>query len=502
MAHDGFASEGPKEACGVVGIYAPGTDVARNAFFALYAMQHRGQESAGICTSDGCSTFIHRGMGLVTQVFNEQNLGPLKGHLGVGHIRYSTAGASALRNAQPYLIETMHGPLALGHNGNLPAVKPLRRKLLERGVGLSSSTDSEVIAQMIAAPPPGGDAGTADWEGRIAAFMAEAEGAYSLVLMTQHAVFGVRDPLGLRPLCVGKLGGGGGTLGYVVASESCALATIGAQYIRDVRPGEIVRLDGGGLHSTQGRPPSKRQAMCVFEYVYFARPDSICEGQTVHAVREGLGAQVARESPVEADVVVGVPDSATSSAIGFAAESGIPYGEGLLKNRYIGRTFIQPDDRLRRMGVQLKYNPLVDNLQGKRVVLVDDSIVRGNTAGPLVRLVRQGGAREVHLRIASPPVRYPCFMGVDMPTHAELIAHRRSVDEIRRHTGAESLAYVSHEGMMQVVTENIDTSEGAGHCSACFSGEYPLDVQACIEDEANAEQMVFEGITGEWRSIQ
>ena len=468
--------ERPGEACGVVGIYAPGTDVARVAFFALYALQHRGQESAGIVTSDGISTHVHRDMGLVAQVFNEQNLAPLRGHLAIGHIRYSTAGASALCNAQPYLIETLHGPLGLGHNGNLPCAQSLRRKLLERGVGLQSSSDSEVIAQMLAAPPPRGDAAKVDWEARIAAFMAEAEGAYSLVLLTNHAVFGVRDPLGLRPLCVGELGNGGGTLGYVVASESCALATIGARYLRDVRPGEIVRLDGAGLRSTQGREPSPRPAMCVFEYVYFARPDSICEGQTVHAVREGLGAQVAREAPVEADIVVGVPDSATSSAIGFARQSGIPYGEGLLKNRYIGRTFIQPDDRLRRMGVQLKYNPLTDNLLGQRVVLVDDSIVRGNTAGPLVRLVRDGGAKEVHLRIASPPVRYPCFMGVDMPTHGELIAHRREVEEIRRHTGADSLAYLSHEGMMQVVTAGIEGP--SGHCSACFSGEYPLDVEA------------------------
>ena len=493
---------GPRDACGVVGIYAPGSEIARTAFFALYALQHRGQESAGMATCDGRSTFLHTGMGLVSQVFNEQNVAPLRGYLGIGHTRYSTSGESALRNAQPYLIETMHGPLGLGHNGNLPCARALRRKLLERGVGLQSSSDSEVIAQMLAAPPPGSEQdGGPDWEARIAAFMAEAEGAYSLVLMTRHAVFGVRDPLGLRPLCVGELGNGGGTLGYVVASESCALATIGARYLRDVRPGEIVRLDGGGLHSTQGREPLEPRAMCVFEYVYFARPDSIMEGQSVHSVRQRFGEQVAREAPVEADIVVGVPDSATSAAIGFARATGIPYSEGLLKNRYIGRTFIQPDDRLRRMGVRLKYNPLMDNLTGKRVVLVDDSIVRGNTAGPLVRMLREGGAAEVHLRIASPPVRSPCFMGVDMPTKAELIAHRRSVEEIGRHTGADSLAYLTHEGMMKVVNEGLD--QASGHCSACFTGQYPLDVDDVIKEAEEGEQLMLDGLsrspTGTWK---
>jgi amidophosphoribosyltransferase len=483
----------PREACGVFGIYAPGADVARIAFFALYALQHRGQESAGIATSDGHAAYIHKGMGLVAQVFNEDNLRPLKGHLALGHNRYSTTGSSHIRNAQPYLIETMYGPLGVGHNGNLTNAPTLRRGLLERGVGLISSSDSEVITQMLAAPPPGGEANGPNWEARIAAFMAEAEGAYSLVVLTRDAIFAVRDPLGLRPLCLGELPAENGTHGYVVASESCALGTIDARYLREVHPGEIVRLDARGLHATRGQAPPLRVAPCVFEYVYFARPDSILEGQTVHRVRQRLGEELAREAPVDADVVIGVPDSATPAAIGYARASGIPYSEGLTKNRYIGRTFIQPDDRLRRMGVHLKYNPLTANLAGKRVVLVDDSIVRGNTSGPMVRLLRDGGAATVHVRVSSPPVRHPCFMGVDMATHEELIAHHKSVEEIREYIGADSLAYLSHKGMMQAITARL--GENQGHCSACFTGEYPIHLEEWWAHQVY-EKLAFEGIWG------
>ncbi|NOZ28302.1 MAG: amidophosphoribosyltransferase [Chloroflexi bacterium] len=483
----------PREACGVFGIYAPGVDVARIAFFALYALQHRGQESAGIATSDGRAAYIHKGMGLVSQVFHEENLRPLKGHLAIGHNRYSTTGSCHIRNAQPYLIETMHGPLGVGHNGNLTNAATLRRKLLERGVGLTSSSDSEVITQMLAAPPPGGEPNGPDWEARIAAFMAEAEGAYSLVILTRDAVYAVRDPWGFRPLCLGELPGDDGRPGYVVASESCALGTIGARYLREVRPGEIVRLDASGVHSLQGCAPAPRAALCVFEYVYFARPDSVLEGQTVHRVRQRLGEELAREAPAEADLVIGVPDSATPAAIGYARASGIPYSEGLTKNRYIGRTFIQPDDRLRRAGVYLKYNPLTANLAGKRIVLIDDSIVRGTTAGPLVRLLREGGAAEIHVRISSPPVRYPCFMGVDMATHEELIAYQKSVEKIRRHIGADSLAYLSYEGMMRSVTAEV--GQDRGHCSACFTGEYPIPLDEWWEYKAH-EKMAFEGIWG------
>lgn len=461
------ALDRPREECGVFGIYAPGADVGRLTFFALYALQHRGQESAGIATCDGVSAQVHRGMGLVTQVFHEDHLKPLRGHMAVGHTRYSTTGVSQLANAQPYLVETLHGPLGVAHNGNLTLAPTLRRKLLERGVGLMSSSDTELIAQMLAAPPPGGDADGADWEARIKSFMAQAEGAYSLVVLTREALYAVRDPLGLRPLCLGEMPGG-----WVAASESCALGTIGASYVREVRPGEIVRIDGSGLRATVGREPGP-PSLCVFEYVYFARPDSLLEDQSIHLLRQRLGAELAREAPADADVVIGVPDSATPAAIGYARESGIPYTEGLTKNRYIGRTFIQPNDQLRRSGVHLKFNPLRANLEGKRVVLIDDSIVRGNTSGPLVKLMREGGATEVHVRVSSPPVRHPCFMGVDMATYEELIAHRKTVEEIRDHIGADSLAYLSHAGMMRAVRGD----RVGGHCSACFTGEYPLPLE-------------------------
>ena len=355
--------------CGVFGVFAPERDVARLAFFALYALQHRGQESAGIATSDGRLAYHHKGMGLVAQVFDEENLRPLQGHLAIGQTRYSTTGSSNLRNAQPYLIETIYGPLGIAHNGNLTNAEELRHQLLKRGVGLSSTSDSEVITQMLAAPPevwgellPNNDQGDR-WIRRIRAFMQVAKGAYSLALLTREAIYAVRDPLGLRPLCLGQLDDGG----YVVASETCALGTIGADFVRDVEPGEIVRLDTSGLSSFTGLQSTK-QALCIFEYVYFARPDSTLNGQTTHQVRQQLGRQLAREAPADADVVVGVPDSATPHAIGYSLESGIPYTEGLTKNRYIGRTFIQPDDRLRKEGVRIKYNPLTANLQGKRVV--------------------------------------------------------------------------------------------------------------------------------------
>jgi amidophosphoribosyltransferase len=484
----------PREACGVFGIYAPGMDVARQAFFALYALQHRGQESAGIATSDGRAAYTHKGMGLVAQVFTEDELKPLRGHLAIGHTRYSTTGSSHLRNAQPYLIETIFGPLAVGHNGNLTNAGSLRRQLLERGVGLSSSSDSEVIVQMLAAPPAAAASRKPDWEDRIRAFMAEAQGAYSLVILTRDAVFAVRDPLGLRPLCLGRVAGKDGRTGYVVASESCALATIGAKFLREVAPGEVVRLDRTGVASIRGAETTKSSALCVFEYVYFARPDTVLEGQIIHKVRQRLGAILAQESGVPADAVIGVPDSATPAAIGYAQQSGIPFTEGLTKNRYIGRTFIQPDDELRKVGIHLKYNPLTDNLLGKRVVLIDDSIVRGNTIGPIVRLLREGGAREVHVRVSSPPVRHPCFMGIDMANYGQLIAHEMPVERIREHIGADSLAYLSLDGMMRAVEEV--KRPGCGHCSACFSGKYPLDIDVEMLTR-ESEKLSFESVWGQ-----
>jgi amidophosphoribosyltransferase len=461
------------EECGVFGIYYPGEDVARLSFFALYALQHRGQESAGIAVSDGSMAYIHKGMGLVAQVFNEDVLQPMQGNLAIAHTRYSTTGGSKLRNAQPYLIETALGPLGVGHNGNLVNAPMLRRDLLQRGVGLMSSSDSEIITQMIA-----GAAG--DWEARIRGFMEQAQGAYCLTILTRNAVYGVRDPWGFRPLVIGKMNG----KGYCIASESCALATIGAQFEREVEPGEIVRLDENGLHTERGAPLQARK-LCTFEHIYFSRPDSIFDGKVIHDVRQALGRELAREAPADADVVVAVPDSGTPHAIGYALQSGIPFSEGLIKNRYIGRTFIQPNERLRREGVHLKYNPLISNLRGRRIVLVDDSIVRGSTSGPLVRLLRDAGAAEVHVRVASPPILHSCFMGVDMARDQDLIAAVKSVEEIRQHIGADTLAYLSLDGMMKAVGATD------GYCNACFTGVYPPGLL-----NEQPEKMVFEGVFG------
>ena len=444
------------EECGVFGIYAPGSDIARMTFFALYALQHRGQEAAGIVTCDGRMAHVHKGMGLVSQVFNEENLQYLQGHMAIGHTRYSTTGSSRLRNTQPYTLETLDGPLALGHNGNLINAPQLRRELLERGVGLQTSTDSEVLIHLLAG------AGGSDWATRIRIMMARAEGAYTLIILTRDAVYGVRDPWGLRPLVLGKL-----DHGYALASESCAFSTIGATLVQEIQPGEIVRLDENGYEIVQGAPPQKL-AFCTFEQIYFARPDSVLNGKLVHRIRQKLGRQLARESHVDADVVVPVPDSGTPHAIGYAQKSGIPYSEGLIKSRYIGRTFIQPSNELRKVGVAMKFNPLPENLRGRRVVLVDDSIVRGNTSGPLVQMIRDAGAREVHVRVACPPIRFPCFMGVDMASQEELIAAKMSVDEICDHIGADSLAYLSIDGLMRALKAED------GYCNACFTGEYPF----------------------------
>ncbi len=465
MTNNPFA-DAPREACGVFGIYAPGMNVARLTFFALYALQHRGQESAGIATCDGGTAHMHKGGGLVSHVFDEESLQCLQGDLAIGHNRYSTTGASRLRNAQPYLIETALGPLGVAHNGNLTNAGVLRRELLYRGVGLISSSDTEVITQMLAGAPG------QSWEDRIRAFMELAEGAYSLTILTREAIYAVRDPWGFRPLCIGRLD----DEGWAIASESCALTTIGAEFVREVRPGEIVRLDENGITAWRGAETSEGPSLCIFEYIYFARPDSLLEGRSVHQVRRRLGERLAREHWVEADMVIGVPDSATAHAIGYAHEADIPFGEVLIKNRYIGRTFIQPDDRLRRRGVALKFNPLPDLTgRGKRVVMVDDSIVRGNTSGAIVGLLRQAGAAEVHMRVASPPIRHPCFMGVDMSTRQELIAAQKDVDEIAHHIGVDSLGYLSVEGLREAVE-----LDGGGYCRACFTGRYPLPAVAGI----------------------
>jgi amidophosphoribosyltransferase len=374
----------------------------------------------------------------------------------------------------------------LGHNGNLINAPQLRRELLERGVGLHTSTDSEVIIHLLAG------AGGSSWFSRIRTFMAKAEGAYTLVILTPDGVFGVRDPWGLRPLVLGKIDGGG----YVLASESCAFSTIGARLEREIQPGEIVHLGLDGYEIIQGAPPEQR-AFCTFEQIYFARPDSVFEGELVHQMRQRMGRQLAKESPTDADIVVPVPDSGTPHAIGYALESGIPYSEGLIKSRYIGRTFIQPTDQLRKVGVAMKFNPLPQNLAGKRVVLVDDSIVRGNTSGPLVQMLREAGATEVHLRVACPPIKFPCFMGVDMASQKELIAAQKTIPEIAAHVGADSLAYISLNGMMTALGVAPDDRAGpaSGYCNACFTGEYPFVTPLpMIELEAKHK---FAGVWGD-----
>ncbi len=469
--------DSPREACGVFGISAPGLDVAPMAYFAIYALQHRGQEAAGIATCDGNTAHIHKGLGLVSQVFNEDNLHHLKGHLGIGHTRYSTTGSPRLNNTQPYILETLDGPLAIGHNGNLVNAPQLRRELLERGVGLSTSTDSELIIHLLA-----GARGT--WLKRIRQMMTMAEGAYSLTILTRDAIYGVRDPWGLRPLVLGEFENG-----LAIASESCAFATIGGRAIQEIEPGQIVRIDQDGYEVLQG-VPAEKAAFCTFEQIYFSRPDSMLGGRLVHRVRQGLGRQLAREAPLEADIVVPVPDSGTPHAIGFAQESGIAYSEGLIKSRYIGRTFIQPTDRQRKVGVAMKFNPLPENLRGQRVVLVDDSIVRGNTSGPLVQLLRDAGAREVHMRVACPPIRFPCFMGVDMASQSELIAAQKDLAEIQEYIGVDSLYYLSVEGMMNALRAHD------GYCNACFTGDYPFETPMLeLELELKGKER-FAGVLG------
>ncbi|HZB95620.1 MAG TPA: amidophosphoribosyltransferase [Herpetosiphonaceae bacterium] len=469
-------SDHPNEECGVFGIYAPGEDVARLTFFGLYALQHRGQESAGIAVADGRTIRAHKDMGLVAQVFDEAKLAPLQGDFAIGHTRYSTTGSSKISNAQPFTIESYLGPLALAHNGNLTNAAELRLELLKRGAGLTSTSDSEVATLLLLAPEG------PTWKERIEHFMDIADGAYCITLLTRDALYAVRDPLGLRPLCLGKLGANG----WVVASESCALHTIGAEFVREIEPGEALRIDGQGARTILRRPAAK-PALCLFEYIYFARPDSILRDQLIHQVRMELGRELAREAPADADLVMGIPDSAIPAAIGYAQEANLPYAEGLIKNRYIGRTFIQPDNRLRKQGVALKFTPLASTLDGKRVVVVDDSIVRGNTSGPIVQLLRSAGAKEVHMRVSAPPIRHPCFMGVDMATYPELIAHRMSEAEIAAHIEVDSLSYLSYEGLLRATGR-----DPGSFCGACFTGNYPIP--NFVPAERNEIRLVLEEV--------
>ena len=452
----------PNEECGVIGVFTPEGEASRLAFFGLFALQHRGQESAGIAAANGENVVVHADMGLVTQIFREPDFYPLVGDMAIGHTRYSTSGSSELCNAQPLLVDGQHGQLAVANNGNIINALQLRDQLQDEwNCTFASTTDTEVIAQLLA------HATGANWEDRVFQCMRQLEGAYSIVVQTKDTMIAARDPLGIRPLCLGKLNGG-----WVVASESCALDHIGAEYIRELDAGEVIIVDGNGLHTATWSGGTGRQALCVFELIYFARPDSLMAGQLVHSARQELGAQLAREHPVDADLVIGIPDSSTAAAVGYAQESGIPFSEGLVKNRYVGRTFIEPEQRLRDLGVRQKFNTLVDVIQGKRLVVVDDSIVRGTTTPHVVNLLRKGGAKEVHMRVCAPPIKHPCFMGVDMASREELLAANNTLEEIRTIVGADTLGYLSVEGLLEVVG-----GTKGGFCDACFTGNYPVPVQ-------------------------
>ena len=460
--------DAPREACGVVGVYHKGGDAARVAFFGIYALQHRGQESAGIASADGERIRVRTEMGLVTQSFSEDDLIDLTGPLAISHTRYSTTGSNRIINAQPILARGPDLELALAHNGNVINALDLRREMEDRGYQFAGANDSEVIASVLANAP------ARDWEDRVSYLMRRLQGAYSLTVLTKDGLLGIRDPLGVRPLCVGKLNGNpnGDASGWIIASESCALDHVGADYIRDIEPGEAVLVDDAGIKTVKTPDNPAKRSSCVFENIYFARPDSVLDGQLIYEDRLRMGAELACEHPADADMVIGVPDSATAAAVGYAQASGIPYGEGLVKNRYVGRTFIEPNQRLRDLGVRRKLNVLPGIIRGKSLVVVDDSIVRGTTTPHVVRLLRKGGAREIHLRITAPPITSTCHFGVDMATRKELIAANISVEEIRQKVGADSLGYLSVEGLLNAVNGSANR-----FCLGCFTGEYPIPVQ-------------------------
>jgi len=461
----------PEEACGVFGVYAPGHDVSKLTYFGLHALQHRGQESAGIAVGDGDTIITYKDMGLVPQVFNEKNLACLIGDVAIGHTRYSTTGSSHWENAQPIYKAFREGSIALAHNGNLTNTKELRTMLSKNGQRFRSTSDSEVIASLIASFADKGI------EGAIIETMKQLEGAYSVAIMTESQLFAIRDPYGIRPFAIGKLG-----KNFVVASESCALNIIDADYMRDVNPGELVIIDENGLRSVQAVEP-KKLSLCIFEFIYFARPDTRLFDRLLYSARETMGVELAKEAPADADLVIGVPDSGVPAAIGYSQQSGLPYREGLVKNRYIGRTFIQPTQTVRQAGIKLKLNPLCEVIRDKRIVVVDDSIVRGNTSKKLVEMLRGVGAREVHMRVSSPPTKWPCFYGIDTADRGQLIAANNEIEEIRQFIGADSLGYLSIEGLVKS-TENVREN----FCLACFDGVYPIDVP----DDLKITKMMLE----------
>ena len=453
--------------CGIVGIYNH-PEAANLAYLGLYALQHRGQESAGIISSDGSELHAYKGMGLVADVFTEEALKQLPGSGAIGHTRYSTAGESTLKNCQPILISYSRGWLAVGHNGNLVNVQKLRAELEAHGSIFQSTMDTEVLVHLIAASRKN------SLVDRIVAALQQVKGAYSLVFLTETRLIAVRDPFGWRPLVIGKKGDerAPGGISWIVASETSALDLIEAEFVREIEPGEMVVFDQNGMQSLRPFPIPRKKAMCIFEFIYFARPDSHIFGRDVYEMRKGFGKQLAKEHPVEADVVIPVPDSGMQAALGYAEESGIPFQLGLIRNHYVGRTFIEPKESIRHFGVRIKLNPVREVLKGKRVIVVDDSIVRGTTSRKIVKIIRDAGAREVHLRISSPPTTGPCFYGIDTPNKEELIASNHSVDEIRKFIGADSLGYLSPQGLYW-----FEKNHGEWFCDACFTGDYPVPVE-------------------------
>ena len=466
LNHDLLPGEkGPQDQCGVFGVWAPGEEVAKLTYFGLYALQHRGQESAGIATSNGKKLTVYKDMGLVSQVFTESALEALVGHVAIGHTRYSTTGSSSWRNAQPTLGRTASGTVALGHNGNLTNTAELLEMLRSRYPEQSeneitggNTTDTAVLTALLAGNPDNSLEGTA------MELLPKVRGAFSLVFMDEQTLYAARDPQGVRPLVLGRLNSG-----WVVASESAALDIVGASFVREVEPGELIVIDENGLRSMIFAKP--KRAGCVFEYVYLARPDTSINGKNVYDARVDMGKALAREFPVDADLVIPTPDSGTPAAIGFSQESGIPFGHGLVKNAYVGRTFIEPSQTIRQLGIRLKLNPLKEVIKGKRIIVVDDSIVRGNTQRALVQMLREAGAKEIHVRISSPPITWPCFYGVDFATRAELIATGLAPDDVRASIGADSLGYLSKEGMIAASEQ-----EESELCTACFTGEYPIEL--------------------------
>jgi amidophosphoribosyltransferase len=467
LNHDILPGEkGPQDQCGVFGVWAPGEEVSKLTYFGLYALQHRGQESAGIATSTGENILVYKDMGLVSQVFNEAALESLKGHIAVGHTRYSTTGASHWRNAQPTLGRTAYGTVALGHNGNLTNTAELLELLDERYPNHESelrggnTTDTAVLTALLTGNPD------SSLEQTAIELLPKVKGAYCLVFMDESTLYAARDPQGVRPLVLGRL-----ERGWVVASESAALDIVGASYVREVEPGELIAIDEDGLRSSKFA--EEKRAGCVFEYVYLARPDTAISGRVVYEARVEMGRTLAKEHPVEADLVMPTPESGTPAAIGYSEQSGIPFGHGLVKNAYVGRTFIEPSQTIRQLGIRLKLNPLKAVIVGKRLIVVDDSIVRGNTQRALVKMLKEAGAAEVHVRISSPPITWPCFYGIDFASRAELLASGLAMDDIRQSIGADSLGYLSKDGMVEATNQPEEKL-----CTACFTGKYPIELPA------------------------